>query len=177
MYDNIGGKIKGLAETVFIVEAVGAVITGIVLLAKNDDLILAGLLTLVCGPIVAYIGSWILYAFGELVEDVHAMRNKYYLIAEEQANRETEEKAKHEAELKAQREATEKARQEAEEKAKEHSAVNTPDSIKKEPKEAPLEILPCPQCGEDLSFMGWDDTELHTTLTCPLCGKEILLKQ
>ena len=103
----------------------------------------------------------------------------YKWSAEERAKREAEANAKHEAELKAQREATEKARQEAEEKAKEQSAVNTPDSIKKEPKpkEAPREILPCPQCGEDLSFMGWDDTELHATLTCPLCGKEILLKQ
>jgi hypothetical protein len=92
---------------------------------------------------------------------------------------EEKSKSKAEAELKAQREVTEKARQEAKEKAKEQSAVNTPDSIKKEPKpkEASREILPCPHCGEDLSFMGWDDTELHATLTCPLCGKEILLKQ
>ena len=93
MYDNIGGKIKGLAKTMFIVEAIGAVITGIVLLATNDDLIFAGLLTLFCGPIIAWISSWVLYAFGELVEDIHAMRNKYYPIAEEQANLETEEKA------------------------------------------------------------------------------------
>lgn len=53
MYDNIGGKIKGLAKTMFIVEAIGAVITGIVLCA-TDDLIFAGLLTLFCGPIVAW---------------------------------------------------------------------------------------------------------------------------
>lgn len=75
MYDNIGGKIKGLAKAMFIVEAFGAVIAGIALLATDDDLILAGLLTLFCGPIIAWVGSWILYAFGELVEDVHAMRN------------------------------------------------------------------------------------------------------
>ena len=98
MYDNIGGKIKGLAKSMFIVEAIGAVITGIVLLATNDDLIFEGLLTLFCGPIIAWVSSWVLYAFGELVEDIHAMRNKYYPIAEEQANLETEEKAKHEAE-------------------------------------------------------------------------------
>ena len=98
MYDNIGGKIKGLAKTMFIVEAIGAVIMGIALLTTDDDFILAGLLTLFCGPIIAWVSSWILYAFGELVEDIHAMRNKYYPIAEEQANRETEEKAKHEAE-------------------------------------------------------------------------------
>ena len=31
MYDNIGGKIKGLAKAVFIVEAIAAIIAGIVL--------------------------------------------------------------------------------------------------------------------------------------------------
>ena len=75
MYDNIGGKIKGLAKTMFIVEAIGAVIMGIALLTTDDDFILAGLLTLFCGPIVAWIGSWILYAFGELVEDVRDIRD------------------------------------------------------------------------------------------------------
>ena len=84
LYENIGGKIKNWAKWIFIVEAIGAVITGIVLLATDDDLIFAGLLTLFCGPIIAWVSSWVLYAFGELVEDIHAMRNKYYPIAEDQ---------------------------------------------------------------------------------------------
>ena len=76
MYDNIGGKIKGLAKAMFIVEAIVAVIAGIVSFTADDDFILVGLLTLFCGPIVAWVSSWILYAFGELVEDIHAMRKK-----------------------------------------------------------------------------------------------------
>ena len=68
LYENIRGKIKSWAKWIFVIEAIGAVITGLVLLFTDEDLILYGLLTLVCGPIVAYIGSWILYAFGELVE-------------------------------------------------------------------------------------------------------------
>ena len=68
LYENIGGIIKNWAKWIFIFEAIGAIITGLVLLFTDEDLILYGLLTLVCGPIVAYIGSWILYAFGELVE-------------------------------------------------------------------------------------------------------------
>ena len=75
MYDNIGGKIKGLAKTMFIVEAIGAVITGIVLLATDDVLIFAGLLTLFCGPIIAWVSSWVLYAFGELVEKTSDTNN------------------------------------------------------------------------------------------------------
>ena len=68
LYENIGSKIKNWAKWIFVIEAIGAVITGLVLLFTDEDLILYGLLILVCGPIVAYIGSWILYAFGELVE-------------------------------------------------------------------------------------------------------------
>ena len=44
------------------------------------------------------------------------------------------------------------------------------------PKETRPKLLPCPECGEDLDFMGWSDKELKTTQICPLCGKEILLK-
>ena len=59
------------------------------------------------------------------------------------------------------------------------SSNNTNDSTKKEhtKKEEPQNILLCHECGEDLSFMGWDDNELKEEQTCPLCGKEILFKQ
>ena len=108
LYENIGGKIKNWAKWIFIIEAIGAIITGLVLLFTDEDFILVGLLTLVCGPLVAYVGSWILYAFGELVEDVHAIRNKEGTTAEvkakheaeEQERQETEEKARHEFEAK-----------------------------------------------------------------------------
>ena len=68
LYENIGSKIKNWAKWIFIIEAIGAIITGLVLLFTDEDLILYGFLTLVCGPIVAWVSSWILYGFGELVE-------------------------------------------------------------------------------------------------------------
>ena len=67
-YENIGGKIKGLAKWIFAIEAIAAIITAFVLFFADDSLIIVGIITLVCGPIIAWIGSWILYAFGELVE-------------------------------------------------------------------------------------------------------------
>ena len=68
MYDNIGGKIKGLAKASFIVAAIAVVITGIALMAADEDLILYGLLVMVVGPIVAWVSSWLLYGFGELID-------------------------------------------------------------------------------------------------------------
>ena len=126
LYENIGSKIKNWAKWIFIVEAIGAIITGVVLMATDEGLIVCGLLTLVCGPIIAWVGSWILYAFGQLVEDVHAMRDKEGTTeevnakreAKKRARREAEEKAKCEAEEKAKREAEEEVKREAEEKVK-----------------------------------------------------------
>ena len=99
LYENIGSKIKNWAKWIFIVEAIGAIITGVVLMATDEDLIVYGLLTLVCGPIIAWVGSWILYAFGELVEDIHAIRNKEGIPAEE-AGYETKKEIKHKFEEK-----------------------------------------------------------------------------
>ena len=70
MYDNIGEKIKGLGKAAFIVEVIVAAIVGIALLASDEDLILTGLLVLLVGPIVAWVSSWLLYGFGELIDRV-----------------------------------------------------------------------------------------------------------
>ena len=96
LYVNIGGKIKDWAKWIFVTESIAAIIGGICLIADWEELL--GIMTIIFGPVVAYVSSWILYAFGEIVEDIHAMRNKYYPQTEEQLNRETEEKAKREVE-------------------------------------------------------------------------------
>ncbi|MBP5242555.1 MAG: hypothetical protein J6Z36_02570 [Clostridia bacterium] len=70
MYKNIGGKIKGLAIGLFFAAAILGVIVGIVLMAVDADLIPQGLLLLIGGPITAWISSWVLYGFGELIEKV-----------------------------------------------------------------------------------------------------------
>ena len=79
LYEDIGGKIKNWAKWIFIVEAICSVIAGIVLFteAEYDEIyILYGLLAIFVGPFAAWVGSWILYAFGQLVEDVHVIRHK-----------------------------------------------------------------------------------------------------
>ena len=180
MYDNIGGKIKGLAKAMFIFEAIGAVITGFVLCTADDDFILAGLLTLFCGPIVAWVSSWILYAFGELVEDVHAMRDKISPIFKPIVKNETEQKqpqAKINPNVTNKETPTFQKSIETNSNCTEVPQQNISQKEAEAKKEEALEALPCPECGEDLSFMGWDENELKEKQTCPLCGKEILFKQ
>ena len=44
LYGNIGGKIKKMAKWIFIVEAIGAIIAGLVLMFTEEDFILYGCL-------------------------------------------------------------------------------------------------------------------------------------
>lgn len=73
LYGNVGGGIKLLAVISFFVEAFAAMASGVSLVLKSvfdGELIyiLYGFLLILLGPIVAWIGSWFMYAFGELVE-------------------------------------------------------------------------------------------------------------
>ena len=68
MYDNIGKKIKGLATVIFILEALAALISGIAFMAIDDYMIWLGVLIIIIGPVFAWISSWLLYGFGELID-------------------------------------------------------------------------------------------------------------
>lgn len=78
LYENIGGKIKSWAKGIFIVESIGFIIGGIVLALTasdyDDPMFIFGILTVFLGPFMAWVGSWLMYAFGELVEDVGIIR-------------------------------------------------------------------------------------------------------
>ena len=70
LYKNIGEKIKGWAKWIFAIEAAAAIVYGLVLIF--DDAALAGIIVLIVGPLVAWVSSWLLYAFGELVDKTAA---------------------------------------------------------------------------------------------------------
>ena len=97
-----------------------------------NDNVFIGFIVLICGPLVAWVSSWLLYAFGQLVDDTHVMRNQCKIIdnidtnlqtiaqpvVEEKVKRENEERARREAEERARREAGKRAKREAEERAR-----------------------------------------------------------
>ncbi len=74
-YGRIGTKIKGLSKISFIAGAIATIILGTALLVIGIDggvsaLILLGLFIIVCGPIIAWVSSWLLYGFGEIVDKI-----------------------------------------------------------------------------------------------------------
>lgn len=67
MFDNIGGKIKGLAKLVCWLGIIMSVISGIVLSAASESGI--GVLIAIGGSVLAWIGSFFTYGFGQLVQN------------------------------------------------------------------------------------------------------------
>ncbi len=78
MFDNIGGKIKALAKVVCWLGIIASVISAIMLWAQNNryqSTILMGLITLVLGCLISWIGSFFTYGFGELIEKTVSIDN------------------------------------------------------------------------------------------------------
>jgi hypothetical protein len=82
MYDNIGGKIKGFAAVVFFFDAIAAVVSGIVLI--SNDAVAVGFLAILCGPIAAWVMSWLLYGFGQLIENTDIIAGRHEASSEKQ---------------------------------------------------------------------------------------------
>ena len=74
LYKDIGNQIKGWAQSIFVIELICSIISVIILLA--NELVWLGLIVLICAPIIAFVSTWILYAFGQLVDDIHVLRNQ-----------------------------------------------------------------------------------------------------
>ena len=94
LYIDIGKKIKGWAKWIFIVETIASIIGAIIMIfaAEDSGMMIVGLLTFIVGPLLAWVSSWILYAFGELVDKTTAneqnTRNILKIMLENNAQKE-----------------------------------------------------------------------------------------
>ena len=70
MFDNIGDKIKTLAKVSTVLGIVISVIYGIVLMVSDEDLIFVGFLVMILGSLLSCIGSFTLYGFGEMINQL-----------------------------------------------------------------------------------------------------------
>jgi len=78
MFDNIGGKIKTLAQVEAWVGIIGSILIGLFLIFINENYITTGFIILIIGPLGAWLSSLILYGYGELIEN--SSECKEYLI-------------------------------------------------------------------------------------------------
>jgi len=73
MFDNIGGKIKTLARVVCWIGIIGFIISGLITMCTNESMILPGILTAVIGSFLSWIGSFMVYGFGQLIENTDTL--------------------------------------------------------------------------------------------------------
>ena len=98
MYNNIGNKIKALAKVICIFIAIIWVIVGFFLILNRYSspfVRLVGILTIVVGPLSAWVGSFLLYGFGELIEqnaEINKEIKRLTKSSKEKEEKETEKK-------------------------------------------------------------------------------------
>ena len=80
MYSNIGGKIKVLAWIIAVLGIIGSFVSGLgVAFMCIEELeytaegmlagALSGILTLAVGTVISWVGTFILYGFGQLIDN------------------------------------------------------------------------------------------------------------
>ena len=75
MYNNIGGKIKGLAKGIFIGLAILGFLTAFVLISIDEKMAGVALLCIPAYLLFGWISSWFLYGYGEIIEKLTAIES------------------------------------------------------------------------------------------------------
>ncbi|MBQ8311732.1 MAG: hypothetical protein IJX84_00805 [Clostridia bacterium] len=75
MFDNIGGKIKGLAMVVCWIGIIASVI-GAIALWVSTETFWPGFGVLAAGAVSSWLGSLFTYGFGEIIDQLTALNNK-----------------------------------------------------------------------------------------------------
>ena len=66
MFDNIGGKIKTVASTLTVLGIILSILAGLITLLDGE---ISGLFVMIFGSLFSWLGSFLLYGFGQLVEN------------------------------------------------------------------------------------------------------------
>ncbi len=88
MFDGIGKKIMAMAKTLCWVGIIVSIIIGMGMLSFNP---LSGLLTGFLGVIFSWIGSWIMYSWGEVVDNISKIKTKIVGDTEEEKRQSLQE--------------------------------------------------------------------------------------
>ena len=86
MYTNVGAKVKALAKVICLLGIIGSVIMGITMIAggsgmsvyygNGNMMVIPGLLMIVLGSVLSWASSLALYAFGEMTDNVAAIKKR-----------------------------------------------------------------------------------------------------
>ncbi len=80
MFNNIGKKIKTLAEIICWLGIIFSVLFGLgnIFSDKSGLSLFTGLFLMIVGPLISWIGTFLLYGFGQLIENSDILVNLSY---------------------------------------------------------------------------------------------------
>ncbi len=98
MFENIGKKIKNLASILCWVGIIAYMIIALIMIAVGADeyennLVIFGIILLFVGPLMAWISSFFMYGFGELIDkacDIERNTRKNGIMSDAQAKTDSE---------------------------------------------------------------------------------------
>lgn len=153
MFENIGNKIKTLAKVLCWIGIIVSVVVAIVLFASDDDLVGIGFLVLIGGSLISWIASFVLFGFGQLVENSDIIAEQSY-----RDNQKYHKIVKNNEEKK-----------DAQRKKEIIDILNNPSFSDDEY----IDIV-CPNCREKLSFTK-SEILSQDELYCPMCDSAIVI--
>lgn len=68
LFTNISSKIKAVAQLLCWFGIFASILLGIVVISKTE-LLFIGILLMLLGPLLSWIGTFLLYGFGQLIEN------------------------------------------------------------------------------------------------------------
>ena len=90
IFTDIGKKIKGMARTIALIEIINSYILAIVIFILSFFdfealwwLLLVSFVVIVLGYSIAWASSYLLYGFGELIEQMERSNNNTYVISKQ----------------------------------------------------------------------------------------------
>ena len=164
VFNNIGGKIKTLAQSICAVGIIGSVIGGTVFIC--NEIVITGIVVLVCGSLLSWVGSLGLYGFGHLIE------NTDILVARGEKNSLKSEKNEENVGVLA--DGMHKEVSDGQKSDNKNSETTLPDKNNTaEPEildsdDDELVEVYCPQCGRNMSFTKGTIRQ-KPSLICPFC--------
>ena len=75
MFNNIGGKIKTLAKVLTVIGMILSIIWGIV---ETEFSVETGFAIIALGCLFSWVGSFLLYGFGELIDNTKEIANNMF---------------------------------------------------------------------------------------------------
>ena len=185
-FDKIGAKLKGFAKWVCWIEVILIwVVSAVFFLILISDSWLASLAWVplvfaVIGSLLTWTGRWMLYAFGELVDKAAAIEantsdgvrvlKKAIELHEENTYAQPLHNRAKGAERKKEPILSQSTNNNQREQKK--PITNNTDLGRSEINRSDL-IFTCPNCKEDVSFMGYREEDFAEQQCCPFCNSKL----